>query len=85
MWYKICHLSLVQLYADVEDCVLPTSPTLHNLTHLRLTEGINNNGFNLNVLNDFLEYSPNLEVLVHEVCWKSITGLHWHWFAFGNL
>lgn len=64
----IANVKCLQFHAKVGDYVLPTFPTLRNLTHLRLLSGVNigNSGFNLNLLNDFLECSPNLEVLVLE-------------------
>ncbi|XP_058220014.1 FBD-associated F-box protein At4g10400-like [Rhododendron vialii] len=47
-----------------DDYVLPTINSLHNLTYL----GLQNvpDGWNKDLLNVFLEYSPNLEVLVLE-------------------
>lgn len=76
--YNICNLSLVQFYANFGDYVPPTFHTLRNLTHLRLLSGIDAEGFDLNLLSYFLECSPNIKVLVLQVCWKSITGLHLH-------
>ncbi|KAH7849428.1 hypothetical protein Vadar_017755 [Vaccinium darrowii] len=62
----IANVKCLRFRANVGDCVLPTFPTLHNLTHLRLLSGIGGSAFSLNLLNEFLECSPNLEVLVLE-------------------
>ncbi|KAI8552775.1 hypothetical protein RHMOL_Rhmol06G0293900 [Rhododendron molle] len=47
-----------------DDYVLPTINPLHNLTYLELQNV--SDGWNKDLLNVFLEYSPNLEVLVLE-------------------
>ncbi|KAH7848394.1 hypothetical protein Vadar_002240 [Vaccinium darrowii] len=64
----VANVKFLWFHADVKEYVQPTFPTLKNLTHLRLTSGLDCNGFNLNFLNDFLKFSPNLQVLVLEVC-----------------
>lgn len=61
--HNMCVLSLVQFFSELSDYRLPTFP---NLTHLRL--GGRNGGWNLKLLNEFLECSPNLQVLTLEVC-----------------
>ncbi|KAG5546421.1 hypothetical protein RHGRI_018560 [Rhododendron griersonianum] len=50
--------------SNSDDYVLPTMNPLHNLTYLGLQDVVD--GWNVNLLNVFLEYSPNLEVLVLE-------------------
>ncbi|KAF7141116.1 hypothetical protein RHSIM_Rhsim06G0213600 [Rhododendron simsii] len=51
---------------NYDDYVLPTMNPLHNLTYLGLQDATTD-GWNVDLLNVFLEYSPNLEVLVLEV------------------
>lgn len=81
--YNTRNMSLVQFsIANTDDYVLPTFHTLHNLTHLRLQNV--SDGWNVDLLNAFLEYSPNLEVLVLEVCSNSITGFQPHCSPFVN-
>ncbi|KAG5523595.1 hypothetical protein RHGRI_035408 [Rhododendron griersonianum] len=60
----ITEVKFLWFYANFRDYVLPTFHTLRNLTHLRLSSGIDAEGFDLNLLSYFLECSPNIEVLV---------------------
>ncbi|KAG5546423.1 hypothetical protein RHGRI_018562 [Rhododendron griersonianum] len=57
----IANVKSLDFFSELSDYCLPTFP---NLTHLRL--GGRNGGWNLKLLNEFLECSPNLQVLTLE-------------------
>ncbi|KAI8552776.1 hypothetical protein RHMOL_Rhmol06G0294000 [Rhododendron molle] len=57
----IANVKSLDYFSELSDYRLPTFP---NLTHLRL--GGRNGGWNLNLLNEFLNCSPNLQVLTLE-------------------
>ncbi|GFZ04900.1 F-box/RNI-like/FBD-like domains-containing protein [Actinidia rufa] len=68
----IANAKFLDLFTDVKDYLLPT---FHNLTHLRLGSC---DGYNLDMLKDFLVHSPNLEVLVLEGN-RVVLGSTKHW------